>query len=261
MLTVVTNAFKLLKSDGEVQEMVGLIDKIDDELSTLSTNAVQNKVVTEQINILEDVKINHPTTAQVGQLLSVKSVAPNGKITEIEAVDAGNFNVTDEQLAQIQLNTANIKKLQNDVYYDTTEIICDGVSRTFTLGVDYEVGDTILLKYTVIDGVNNAEFSGDYKFGDVSTRSTIQSGGIRVYYEYISIKDYCQTITVNEYVTVSRIAKKCIKDLKIEVDEKLDHLYLYNLLSDLRSALLLGNITASIAVLDKAIFDLDIFGE
>lgn len=56
---------------------------VDSELSSTSTNPVQNKVVTAALAG----KITAPTTAAVGQIIKVKSVDGTGKPTEWEAVD------------------------------------------------------------------------------------------------------------------------------------------------------------------------------
>ena len=57
---------------------------VDSELSQISVNPVQNKVVTTALAE----KITAPTTAAVGQIIKVKSVDGTGKPTEWEAVTA-----------------------------------------------------------------------------------------------------------------------------------------------------------------------------
>ena len=57
---------------------------VDSELSPISVNPVQNKVVTTALAG----KITAPTTASVGQIIKVKSVDGTGKPTEWEAVTA-----------------------------------------------------------------------------------------------------------------------------------------------------------------------------
>lgn len=68
---------------------------VDSELSSTSTNPVQNKVVTAALAK----KITAPATAAVGQIIKVKSVDDAGKPTEWEAVDMpSSGSVTDEQV-------------------------------------------------------------------------------------------------------------------------------------------------------------------
>lgn len=57
---------------------------VDSELSSTSTNPVQNKIVTAALAK----KITAPATAAVGQIIKVKSVDTSGKPTEWEAVTA-----------------------------------------------------------------------------------------------------------------------------------------------------------------------------
>jgi hypothetical protein len=57
---------------------------VDDALSSTSENPVQNKVVTAALAE----KITAPTSAEVGQIIKVKSVDTSGKPTEWEAVTA-----------------------------------------------------------------------------------------------------------------------------------------------------------------------------
>lgn len=56
---------------------------VDDALSSTSVNPVQNKVVTAALAE----KITAPTSAEVGQIIKVKSVDRTGKPTEWEAAD------------------------------------------------------------------------------------------------------------------------------------------------------------------------------
>lgn len=83
-----TNAGKILGvgEDGNVvpqDKPSGGSVTVDDALSSISTNPVQNKVVTAALAE----KITAPTTASVGQIIKVKSVDGTGKPTEWEAVD------------------------------------------------------------------------------------------------------------------------------------------------------------------------------
>ena len=77
---------------------------VDSELSSTSTNPVQNKVVTSALAG----KITAPTTAAVGQIIKVKSVDGTGKPTEWEAADmpSGGGGETWEKLVDTTLAEA-----------------------------------------------------------------------------------------------------------------------------------------------------------
>lgn len=77
---------------------------VDSELSSTSTNPVQNKVVTAALAE----KITAPTTAAVGQIIKVKSVDGTGKPTEWEAADlpSGGGGETWEKLVDTTLAEA-----------------------------------------------------------------------------------------------------------------------------------------------------------
>lgn len=77
---------------------------VDSELSPISVNPVQNKVVTTALAE----KITAPTTAAVGQIIKVKSVDTSGKPTEWEAADmpSGGGGETWEKLVDTTLAEA-----------------------------------------------------------------------------------------------------------------------------------------------------------
>ena len=77
---------------------------VDSELSPISVNPVQNKVVTAALAE----KITAPTTAAVGQIIKVKSVDSTGKPTEWEAADlqSGGGGETWEKLVDTTLAEA-----------------------------------------------------------------------------------------------------------------------------------------------------------
>lgn len=88
MPKVVTHNGQLVTLNGKALE-VDATDTpsitVDSELSSTSVNPVQNKVVT---SVLAE-KITAPTSAEVGQIIKVKSVDDAGKPTEWEAADNG----------------------------------------------------------------------------------------------------------------------------------------------------------------------------
>lgn len=77
---------------------------VDSELSPISVNPVQNKVVTAALAE----KITAPTTAAVGQIIKVKSVDGTGKPTEWESADipSGGGGETWEKLVDTTLAEA-----------------------------------------------------------------------------------------------------------------------------------------------------------
>lgn len=77
---------------------------VDSALSSTSTNPVQNKVVTAALAE----KITAPTSAEVGQIIKVKSVDGTGKPTEWEAADlpSGGGGETWEKLVDTTLAEA-----------------------------------------------------------------------------------------------------------------------------------------------------------
>lgn len=86
MPKVVTHNGQLVTLNGKALE-VDATDTppitVDSELSSTSKNPVQNKVVTASLAE----KITAPTSAEVGQIIKVKSVDDTGKPTEWEAAD------------------------------------------------------------------------------------------------------------------------------------------------------------------------------
>lgn len=86
MPKVVTHNGQLVTLNGKALE-VDATDTppitVDSELSSTSTNPVQNKIITAALAE----KITAPTTAAVGQIIKVKSVDTSGKPTEWEAAD------------------------------------------------------------------------------------------------------------------------------------------------------------------------------
>lgn len=88
---------------------------VDSELSATSKNAVQNKVITAALND----KIQKPSTAQIGQLLKVKSVDANGKITEVEAADVQGVSGTSAGHWQTILDTTFVAHEIHPLSFDT----------------------------------------------------------------------------------------------------------------------------------------------
>lgn len=83
MPKVVTHNGQLVTLNGKALEVDTPPITVDSELSSTSTNPVQNKIITAALAG----KITAPTTAAVGQIIKVKLVDESGKPTEWEAAD------------------------------------------------------------------------------------------------------------------------------------------------------------------------------
>lgn len=144
---------------------------VDSELSPVSVNPVQNKVVTTALAE----KITAPTTAAVGQIIKVKSVDDAGKPTEWEAADlpsGGGETWTlikditlGEDVASIEEQNLNLKKL-----YLTMAIV--GTSQnTATVNGSLRINDEVYFYSNIIaatEGVKKwltsyVELIGDVK--------------------------------------------------------------------------------------------------
>lgn len=155
---------------------------VDSELSSTSTNPVQNKVVTA---VLAG-KITAPTTAAVGQIIKVKSVDSTGKPTEWECADLPSggekkqFAVIFEQL----LDNSTVVSVDDDGTYNEViiELICPpGMAAAFS-------------KFTIILGVGNkvngipiANASGNNKGFWLHVTRSIDADGVKcIQGEYMS---------------------------------------------------------------------------
>lgn len=110
-LKLVHNASELKQLDEKyIPDSIARVEDVE-AVSTL----VGDTSVSEQINTaLSSSAVPVPTTAQVGQLLSVKAVDENGKPTEWEAVDP--FVLTDESTGtKYKLSVSDGKLVMNEV--------------------------------------------------------------------------------------------------------------------------------------------------
>ena len=144
---------------------------IDSYLSETSTNPVQNKIITKQINELlqaiED-SADIDVTAAVGQTIVVKSVDENGKPTEWEAVDfQSDWNADEDEAGHI-LNRTHYKDLQTGDLFPTQEINID------------ELGAGTHL---IFESSSNAHFTNTFAYDKVKHRRANTKGASAVGFE------------------------------------------------------------------------------
>lgn len=98
---------------------------VDSELSSTSTNPVQNKVVTAALAG----KITAPTTAAVGQIIKVKSVDSTGKPTEWEATDlpsgggGGTYRLVSDTTLSEAVETITISQDKDGNAFELTDCL------------------------------------------------------------------------------------------------------------------------------------------
>lgn len=98
---------------------------VDSELSPISVNPVQNKIVTAALAG----KITAPTTAAVGQIIKVKSVDGTGKPTEWEAVDlpsgggGGTYRLVSDTTLSEAVETITISQDKDGNAFELTDCL------------------------------------------------------------------------------------------------------------------------------------------
>ena len=98
---------------------------VDDALSSISENPVQNKVVTAALAE----KITAPATASVGQIIKVKSVDGTGKPTEWEAVDlpsgggGGTYRLVSDTTLSEAVETITISQDKDGNAFELTDCL------------------------------------------------------------------------------------------------------------------------------------------
>lgn len=144
MPKVVTHNGQLVTLNGKALE-VNVTDTppitVDSELSSTSKNPVQNKVVTASLAE----KITAPTSAEVGQIIKVKSVDDAGKPTEWEAADLPSGGGETWELIRTITTTETVSQLT---------ISQDESGKPFTLS-KFVLGSKINITGLVGDGTAN----------------------------------------------------------------------------------------------------------
>lgn len=121
---------------------------VDSELSSTSVNPVQNKVVTAALTE----KITAPTSAEVGQIIKVKSVDTSGKPTEWEAADLSSGGSEDWTLLAEQTTTEIVKEisfsLPKNVKHIVSKIWCPATgAEAVNRYINIKIGASYLFYY------------------------------------------------------------------------------------------------------------------